>query len=153
MARYIRFLTHQITLKDWTFVRYELLIPKQGRILATNSGYAYMPPSSRHMMFCSTHGKIRCHAASISNFLTLTTHHSFSSIMFGTFLSPSTNRMGGTCTRVVATSVAALSSSSSSSSSQSSGFYALSAFRGDGSVQKMADFQGKIIYATNVASM
>jgi len=31
-------------------------------------------------------------------------------------------------------------------------FYSLSATRGDGAVQKMEDFRGKVVYATNVAS-
>jgi glutathione peroxidase len=31
-------------------------------------------------------------------------------------------------------------------------FYALSALRGDGKLQSMSDFEGKVVYATNVAS-
>jgi len=31
-------------------------------------------------------------------------------------------------------------------------FYSLSAIRGDGETQKMEDFRGKVVYATNVAS-
>ena len=31
-------------------------------------------------------------------------------------------------------------------------FYALSALRGDGEMQAMSDFEGKVVYATNVAS-
>jgi len=31
-------------------------------------------------------------------------------------------------------------------------FYALSAMRGDGSMVAMKDFEGKVVYATNVAS-
>jgi glutathione peroxidase-family protein len=31
-------------------------------------------------------------------------------------------------------------------------FYALSTFRGDGEIQSMSEFEGKVVYATNVAS-
>jgi glutathione peroxidase-family protein len=31
-------------------------------------------------------------------------------------------------------------------------FYSLAATKGDGSIQKMEDFRGKVVYATNVAS-
>lgn len=31
-------------------------------------------------------------------------------------------------------------------------FYALSAAKGDGSIQRMEDLRGKVVYATNVAS-
>jgi glutathione peroxidase-family protein len=33
-----------------------------------------------------------------------------------------------------------------------SNFYAMSALRGDGEMQPMSDFEGKVVYATNVAS-
>jgi len=32
-------------------------------------------------------------------------------------------------------------------------FYNFSAVKGDGSTQSMEDFRGKVVYATNVASM
>jgi len=31
-------------------------------------------------------------------------------------------------------------------------FYSLAATKGDGSIQKMDEFRGKVVYATNVAS-
>jgi hypothetical protein len=60
--------------------------------------------------------------------------------MLGSLLSPA-SRIGGVYTRLLATSVSAMS------------FYTLSAVKGDGSIQDMADFKGKVVYATNVASM
>ena len=39
-----------------------------------------------------------------------------------------------------------------SSTMASSQFYKLSALRGDGKMQKMSEFVGKVVYATNVAS-
>jgi hypothetical protein len=50
--------------------------------------------------------------------------------------------VGTSSTKLMATSAA---------SSQKS-FYDLSAVTSDGSIQSMADFQGKVVYATNVAS-
>ena len=67
----------------------------------------------------------------------------FFATMLGTFLSPATTRMGSVCQRALATSTSASIMS----------FYNLSAVKGDGSVQSMEEFRGKVVYATNVASM
>lgn len=67
----------------------------------------------------------------------------FPATMLGTFLSPATTRIGSVCQRALATSTSASIMS----------FYTLSAVKGDGTVQSMQDFRGKVVYATNVASM
>lgn len=66
-------------------------------------------------------------------------HHTIPS-MLGTFLAPA-SRIGGVRSRLLATSASAMS------------IYNLSAAKGDGSTLEFSDMKGKVVYATNVASM